>query len=228
MEKVSLSSSGDEDEHAALLRNDVESQNREHYDIYPRRKLPIGLTIIWRTVRNLFVRLLVELLPSFIARHFVPDIAVTTLPKHKVHHTSWLDGLRGAAALAVVAFHWNCFVMGSSADIGYKTDKDHPSRSNSLLLLPGLRLLQGGIISVCIFFVISGYALSVRPVQLMAQPKENAATSMRMYASTIFRRFFRLYLPLWASTVLPFLLKQLPMEVRQNQQTATWFANFYT
>lgn len=59
--------------------------------------------------------------------------------------------------------------------------------------LPIIRLLYSGSLMVCIFFVVSGVALSLRPAELAAMRDWNA-----VYAhleSSLFRRSIRLFLP---------------------------------
>jgi len=85
-------------------------------------------------------------------------------PSHSVHKTSWLDGLRGLASLSIIAYHWSGYVLRDS-DISYGTPES--DMSSSLLQLPVIRLLYAGPANVCLFFVISGYVLSVKPVELM-------------------------------------------------------------
>jgi peptidoglycan/LPS O-acetylase OafA/YrhL len=173
------------------------------------RFLPI---LIW--LRNTLLHTLAEMIPSFIARRYLPHLKVTPLPSPKLHQTSWLDGLRGVAAMAVIAFHWVQAVL-ANGNTGYGEPRS--GRSSSLLQLPIIRLSYAGLANVAIFFVISGYALSVRPVQLMARPNADGGTAMKSFGSSVFRRFFRLYLPMWASTVPPFLWKFLEMDTLLNR-----------
>jgi len=153
----------------------------------------------------------VNLLPSFVARRYLPSIKVRTFPTTKIHPTSWLDGLRGAASLAVLGYHWSRFVLGN-VDLVYGQNDE----ANSFLRLPVIRLSFAGLANVAVFFVISGYALSVRPIQLMSDPKANAATLGRSFSSSVFRRFFRLYIPAWASTVPTLLWIQFGLQFKLN------------
>jgi len=60
--------------------------------------------------------------------------------------------------------------------------------------LPGIRLLfTGGHFAVATFFVISGYALFIKPLRLMERGDMSGLTDC--LSSAVFRRWFRLYLP---------------------------------
>lgn len=88
----------------------------------------------------------------------------------KTNATSYLVALRGIAA---------CIVLNSHMGI----------RMHS----PLLKILNGAGAMVYVFFVISGYSLSYKPVQLMHQRKE--ADLFRSLAGSMFRRWFHLYIP---------------------------------
>ncbi|KUJ11633.1 uncharacterized protein LY89DRAFT_228558 [Mollisia scopiformis] len=105
-----------------------------------------------------------------------------------IKSTSWLDGVRGVAALGVYMFH----AMGCWARIvpAWHADADQ----NNILQLPILRtfFVSGGA-AVSLFFVISGYVLTHRSLRWM-----RAGSAHRVppaVASSMFRRGFRLYLP---------------------------------
>ncbi|CAI4214057.1 unnamed protein product [Parascedosporium putredinis] len=91
-----------------------------------------------------------------------------------LHPTSYLDGLRGLAACAVFAFHYT--------DYNHKSFLPHyggnGDAGSSLIQLPFLRLIYSGAPMVHVFFVISGFALSCRPLQaLYARPAISTAPS---------------------------------------------------
>ncbi|KAL0940204.1 acyltransferase [Colletotrichum truncatum] len=74
--------------------------------------------------------------------------------------TSYLDGLRGIAALLVYTYHFSMALDGKRLRHGYGP------HNSSLLSLPVLRLVRhSGPAMVSIFFVISGYVLSVAPLR---------------------------------------------------------------
>ncbi|KAG7286721.1 hypothetical protein NEMBOFW57_009032 [Staphylotrichum longicolle] len=117
----------------------------------------------------------------------------------RLRRTSWLDGVRGVAAMAVFIFH----AMGCWAPLvpAWHADKDQ----TSLLQLPLIRTIfvsGGGAVSV--FFVLSGYVLTHRCLGLI-----RAGSARDVYpavASSAFRRGFRLYLPPIALTFCEMLM----------------------
>ncbi|KAH8159121.1 hypothetical protein CIB48_g9129 [Xylaria polymorpha] len=121
--------------------------------------------------------------------------------------TAYLDGMRGLAAFFVFFCHY--FYTAFFIAEGYNWLPPPPADSNepppttskwtSLWRLPFVRLLYSGPSMVCVFFVISGYALSLRPLQLAR--KRNSEAFARTTSSLVFRRFFRLYLPPLISTL---------------------------
>jgi peptidoglycan/LPS O-acetylase OafA/YrhL len=106
----------------------------------------------------------------------------------KIRSTSWLDGVRGAAALGVYIFH----AMGCWAPLVPAWHFDE--NQNNILQLPILRtfFVSGGA-AVSLFFALSGYVLTHKSLRWM----RNGSTH-QVYpavASSMFRRGFRLYLP---------------------------------
>ncbi|KAK0113303.1 hypothetical protein ONS95_014995 [Cadophora gregata] len=106
----------------------------------------------------------------------------------KIKPTSWLDGVRGIAALEVYVFHtiscWHTIFPAWHAE---------PDQTN-ILQLPALRtFFDSGGASVCVFFVLSGYVLTYRSLRwIRAGSRQLVYPSV---ASSMFRRGFRLYLP---------------------------------
>ncbi|PHH86937.1 hypothetical protein CDD83_9552 [Cordyceps sp. RAO-2017] len=137
-----------------------------------------------------FLRLANFLVPSFLqGRHAREQICPA-----KLSPTAYLDGMRGLAALFVYFCHYSYqgFTIAKSwgcADSNYEVFK-----------LPFLRLWYQGPQAVCVFFVISGYALSYRPLKLIrSRSISEFSTTM---SSLVFRRGLRLYLPTAVSTLL--------------------------
>jgi len=85
---------------------------------------------------------------------------------------------------------------------------DSFDRPHYLLTLPIVRLVYpGGVESVTIFFVMSGYVCSIKPIKLArAGNIENARAAI---ASSALRRFFRLAGPALFSTVLSWFLDSI-------------------
>ncbi|GAW17068.1 hypothetical protein ANO14919_065180 [Xylariales sp. No.14919] len=159
-------------------------------------------------------RLAVLLLPSFTHHRFSParerrsDSTSNGGGGAKaLSPTAYLDGMRGLAAFFVFFCHYFYTAFFIAEGYGWlprpPPDSDAPppttSKYTSLWRLPFVRLLYSGPSMVCVFFVISGYALSLRPLQLAR--KRNSEAFARTTSSLVFRRFFRLYLPPVISTL---------------------------
>ncbi|KAI9147589.1 O-acetyltransferase PaAT-1 [Paramyrothecium foliicola] len=122
----------------------------------------------------------------------------------KERSTAWLDGLRGFAALIVYWHHHQLWVHSQEHfenSFGYRG-------KYSFATLPAVRLFfAGGNFAVTIFFVISGYVLSHRPLQLL-----HAGDHLQLgdhIASALFRRWFRLYIPLFGTLFLIMTLSRM-------------------
>jgi peptidoglycan/LPS O-acetylase OafA/YrhL len=112
---------------------------------------------------------------------------------HRVHATSYLNGLRGYASIVVFIFH------------AFRP-ADH-----WLLRLPFIRILfEGGHGMVAIFFVISGYALSYRMLEMIRA--RQSSQLLHALASSMFRRFFRLH----GSTGVATFISMLTIHFRKN------------
>jgi peptidoglycan/LPS O-acetylase OafA/YrhL len=143
--------------------------------------------------------LLRVLVPSFVADAVWPEHRQSW----KLHPTSYLDGLRGIASFVVFVCHY--------------TEENHPalipssglnpdrSRS-SWIQLPFLRIVFSGRPMVHIFFVISGFVLSHKPVK--AIHSRNLDRCFSILSSSAFRRPIRLFGPCVVSTFLVMLAIQ--------------------
>ena len=102
--------------------------------------------------------------------------------------TAWLDGLRGYCALLVYVTHHVLLHHDQlESSFGYEG-------GYHLLRVPLFRhFFTGSHAAVAIFFVISGYVLSVRVVRLVNAGHRHAA--LELLSSAMFRRYIRLYLP---------------------------------
>lgn len=150
------------------------------------------LSVPWH---SLALRAVIFLLPSFVQSKFSRDAGPRGSSSiHRSGPTAYLDGIRGLAALFVFFCHlsYTCFAIAEGW--GYGEDNYH------VLRLPIVRLFYQGPPMVCVFFVVSGYALSLRPLKLARSRSSDAfATTM---SSFVFRRAIRLFLPTAASTLL--------------------------
>ncbi|KAM5352367.1 hypothetical protein ACJ41O_005090 [Fusarium nematophilum] len=140
--------------------------------------------------RVLLVRLAWFFVPSFLqGRHAREQIRPA-----KLAPTAYLDGMRGVAALVVLFCHFS--YQGFVIAKGWGCENSH----YYILKLPFVRLLFQGPPAVCLFFVVSGYALSYRPLKLIrSRSSQEFSTAM---SSLAFRRGIRLYLPTAISTFM--------------------------
>ncbi|KAK0643135.1 acyltransferase [Cercophora newfieldiana] len=144
-----------------------------------------------RRLRAVLLRTALFLLPSFLH----PSASYHPA---KLHATAYLDGIRGVAALVVFICHlsYTCFVIAPG--YGYQDGHYH------VLALPFVRLLYSGPPMVCLFFVVSGFALSLKPLRLIRA--RSAGEFSTTLSSLIFRRGIRLFLPCVVSTLMIVML----------------------
>ncbi|KAI5363004.1 putative acyltransferase 3 domain-containing protein [Septoria linicola] len=112
-------------------------------------------------------------------------------PVDKKKNTAYLDGLRGLAALLVYIYHHVSWYFGPTDDIinGWGANGNH-----YFFQLPFIRLiLTGGNAGVVIFFVLSGYVLSISPLRNLRDG--HLRQTYRALVSSVIRRPIRLYLP---------------------------------
>jgi peptidoglycan/LPS O-acetylase OafA/YrhL len=103
--------------------------------------------------------------------------------------TSWLDGLRGVAALQVFFFHFFGRYIKWSRSFGSSPEDRYIHQ------LPIFRSIWGaGSSAVSVFFLISGYAITVKSLHLLRQRQYDDL--YKGLSSSLIRRGFRLYLPL--------------------------------
>ncbi len=120
----------------------------------------------------------------------------------KLYSTSWLDGVRGIAALFVVFHHCSRYIEGHREMI---PDVTH------VLSLPIMSIVVNGTTMLDIFFVVSGYCLSYKALR-NARAGEYSQFFQDLSSST-FRRAIRLYLPLVAVTFLDGSLSYMGYDV---------------
>jgi peptidoglycan/LPS O-acetylase OafA/YrhL len=118
--------------------------------------------------------------------------------KTRVSPTAWLDGVRGIAAFFVYIRH---FASATHPDIQYGFGTNETQRS--IIQLPFFHLLTAGPAMVALFFIVSGYALSWRP--LRALHYQSNEICLQRLSSAAFRRATRLFLPGIVSTFVVML-----------------------
>ncbi|KAI5244802.1 hypothetical protein E4T42_07056 [Aureobasidium subglaciale] len=154
----------------------------------------------WSSLSSFSKRFLFFLLPTFIQYRLYPELAKV----ERLHPSGYLDGMRGLAALFVFFYH----LSYSSHDVltAYGgTGK--PDEHHEFLKLPFIRFFYTGPAMVSIFYVVSGYALSYKPVKLMRN--KSWKDLLHTLSSATFRRAIRLYLPCFVSTLMIVLLVRL-------------------
>lgn len=120
-----------------------------------------------------------------------------------------IDGIRGWAALAVLIFHLSDGVFG---------------KIFSIYTSPLFHVIFNGHLAVCIFFVLSGDALSSACIN---------STKNYMLAKMVLKRYFRLAGPMVMASILVYLLlvnglvyNKEAGEIVQNQDWLGSFVNF--
>ncbi|RDW87932.1 hypothetical protein BP5796_03626 [Coleophoma crateriformis] len=139
----------------------------------------------------------------------VPDIKLVAksdetrvLQSDKANHsqTSYLDGLRGVVSFIVFIRHYSLpWQESMNEGFGRGTNR-------SFFQLPIVRVIYSGP-TAAIFFVVSGYVCSYKPIKLIRSKSPGAL--LYTVSSTIFRRGIRLFLPPMVSTLVVMLCVQL-------------------
>lgn len=130
-----------------------------------------------------------------------PDfLGLRRAPSKKLRQTAWLDGLRGFAAFMVYIHHNQLWAHGNDGNAVFENAFGFEGK-HYFAALPFIRLFfSGGHFMVAIFFVISGYVLSVKALGLIQNNRyQNAAETV---GSALFRRWARLYIPVIGVTLL--------------------------
>lgn len=119
---------------------------------------------------------------------------------HRRAHTAYLDGLRGIAAVIVFILHlWMPFDRTTVLGFG-------PGLSYGVFNLPILRVVRAGKAMVRIFFVMSGYVLTLSPA---THYLNGSGEHHNKVAKAVLKRPFRLFVPPIATTFLAMLLVRL-------------------
>ncbi|KAJ9142347.1 Acyltransferase [Pleurostoma richardsiae] len=159
----------------------------------------LSLYSIVATTISISTSILVYLLPSFVTgplkRYLSERSKHAPQPQRvqSIRPTAYLDGLRGVAALVVYIFHYT-YLWYPVLRNGYGCSED-----NVLFWqLPIVRALHSGRASVTVFFVISGYVLTTKTLTIIYRGQHERI--LDTLAGSLFRRPFRLYLPIVVAT----------------------------
>ncbi|KAB8276945.1 acyltransferase 3 [Aspergillus minisclerotigenes] len=154
---------------------------------------------LFRRVLDAAHRLYLAFLPSFVR----DQLQGRQQPPTKIHATTYLDGFRGVMSLLVFVRHF-LLPWFPRLDHGFGQEIG----DESLFQLPVIRILYSGP-NVPIFLIVSGYLVSLKPINLMREGKSSLV--WESLASSTFRRAFRIFpTPLFSSFIV-MLLVQLGM-----------------
>ena len=127
----------------------------------------------------------------------------TSEPSKPLRPTAYLDGLRGFAAFLVYIHHHELWAHGAAnyANAAVFENAFGWHGQFSFATFYGVRnFFTGGHMAVAVFYVISGYVLSAKPLALL-QAGDHGKLSENL-GSAFFRRWFRLYIPLVVTTLV--------------------------
>lgn len=113
----------------------------------------------------------------------------------------FLDGMRGVSALCVAVYHSS--LLWFAVEMHFKYEPG----SFEILKMPIIRLIVSGPPHVAMFFIVSGYAISYKPLKLMHQGRFADVGSA--LASSFFRRHPRLFMPAAVVTLFSALMTQM-------------------
>nr|POE88042.1 hypothetical protein CFP56_11271 [Quercus suber] len=138
--------------------------------------------------------------PSFASFLRPPFLGKSMKKDAKLHRTSYLDGVRGFAALLVYLLHHAQFAHLAD-DPGPKMETAWSANGEYYFVaFPIIRnFFTGGHYAVTVFFVISGYVLSSKSLSLI-QAGDYVPLGDTV-ASALYRRFPRLFIPMLIVTI---------------------------
>ncbi len=170
----------------------AECELRQTTEDWPDKEMSCGETPHYLdTVKHFMLRSAYVVSPSFLHHFWSPNQEPILLTG-----TAYLDGLRGIAASIVFVEHYALPFQSPQMLHGYG-EGEH---NRNILQLPGIRLFYSGASMVVVFFVISGFVLSLKPLVHIQSQKWDLLLST--VASSLCRRGIRLYLPTLVSTFL--------------------------
>ncbi|ETS75358.1 hypothetical protein PFICI_12302 [Pestalotiopsis fici W106-1] len=155
------------------------------------------------TAREIISTVATSLLPSFMRSSNEEKEPLTTTKSTKSSRrqdTAYLDGLRGLAASAVYAYH---FMVPFSRSLLYGSLPSSPD-SASFFGLPIIGFFRSAATMVNIFFIISGYVLSLST--LRAIHWQDWEKALHCLSTAALKRGIRLFVPAVITSLLIFVL----------------------
>ena len=147
----------------------------------------------------------------------IPSLYLDAESKQRsMQDTAFADGLRGIAALYVVASH----VVLCYAQQLVNPCCAHNSNRPELLQRPILRLIASGHSWVAVFFILLGFVNSLKPLSLARKAQPDAVASK--LASSSLSRVFRLLFPASFATILSWFVCQLGFFDLARDSDAYW------
>ncbi|KAK6218314.1 hypothetical protein LQW54_002843 [Pestalotiopsis sp. IQ-011] len=156
-----------------------------------------------RWTRELAKRVAKILLPSFMrstSEEDSPIASARSTESSRLKDTAYLDGLRGLAASAVYAYH---FLVPFSRSLLYGSLPDSPD-SASVFGLPIIGFFRSTSAMVNIFFIISGYVLSLST--LRAIHWQDWERAIHCLSTAALKRGIRLFVPAVVTSLCIFVL----------------------
>lgn len=157
----------------------------------------------WKPVRGLRFgkRRLFQILTTVARRTVLPLLPRFPSSVEKPRRAAYLDGLRGFAAFIVYWHHHELWAHKSTGQNHLLENSFGYEGNHHLAAFPFIRnFFNGGHYAVATFFVISGYALASKPLS-MVQVGDLTKLGDNV-ASALFRRWFRLWVPLMVVTFI--------------------------
>ncbi|KAF3018844.1 hypothetical protein E8E14_006343 [Neopestalotiopsis sp. 37M] len=153
--------------------------------------------------RRLVKRVATILLPSFMSSTSEEENTLTSsksIGSSRLRDTAYLDGLRGLASSAVYAYH---FMVPFSRSLLYGSVPGSPD-SAGIFGLPIMGFFRSAATMVNIFFIISGYVLSLST--LRAIHWQDWEKVLHCLSAAALKRGIRLFLPAVATSLCIFVL----------------------
>jgi peptidoglycan/LPS O-acetylase OafA/YrhL len=133
-------------------------------------------------------------------RHLLWPKSSSSDGPRQLRPTAYLDGLRGFAAFLVYIHHHELWAHTLHQSAIFESAWGNQGEFH-FATFHGIRnFFVGGHMAVAVFFVISGYVLSMKPLSLV-----QAGEYLHLFdnlASALFRRWFRLFIPLIVTTLV--------------------------